>query len=464
MKHRAVVPPLGRRGRDVRHGSRAPTARIRPGGSGTRDRRVRPRHRVQVPPPVPRPHRHQRRDRVSASSRVADRDTDTDGRGLRITRRRETVDRGLDPQERGRASTGSSETRATASNGGTMVLLGRGPYRRPTPSSAPSIWRSTDGRHWERDAPDLDRPSDSMPSQPGGRASSPSAANGHAGGRVDIRTDGATLARQSVDERPRPRVDAVDRRHQERDLVAFGGRVGHRFPCHLDLTRWHRVARRRRMRPASGSRAASRPLRPWTDGHSRSSGPGDYLAGRIEVWATTGRAEWEQVATLPGGDGSRSLRAAGGPLGWVALGTRRIPRRPWRGTPRTGCMGEGRERAPDVSTSILGVDAGFIATGAVGSLADETCGDQRAYHGHTWTSADGRTWQHMAISKDFEWASISALLVVGRNLVGIGGSYPGVRATSRLVRPDAVDSSRSHRPASSPNSSDRPSTPQTCGG
>ena len=36
-----------------------------------------------------------------------------------------------------------------------------------------------------------------------------------------------------------------------------------------------------------------------------------------------------------------------------------------------------------------------MATGAVGSLRDETCGDQRDYHGQTWTSGDGRTWQHM---------------------------------------------------------------------
>ena len=44
---------------------------------------------------------------------------------------------------------GLTEIRATASAGGTTVLLGRGPY--DTDSQQRSmIWRSTDGRHWER--------------------------------------------------------------------------------------------------------------------------------------------------------------------------------------------------------------------------------------------------------------------------------------------------------------------------
>jgi hypothetical protein len=71
----------------------------------------------------------------------------------------------------------------------------------------------------------------------------------------------------------------------------------------------------------------------------------------------------------------------------------------------------------------------------------------------------------MATSKDFEWASVSELLVVGRNLVGIGGSYPGeqgqhfstsfvpTRWTAPLARVSLVD-----------DASDRPSKPKGCGG
>ena len=188
-------------------------------------------------------------------------------------------------------------------------------------------------------------------------------------------------------------------------------------------------------------------------------GPGDL--GRVDVWATTGRAGWERVATLPGGDRYAVYRAAGGPLGWVALGATDSDTTHVAWYSEDGRHWEKAATGPDVSTSIIGVDAGFVATGSVGSLHDETCGDQRDFHGHTWASADGRTWQRMAVSKDFEWASVSELMVVGRNL-GIGGSYPGehfsdlfvpTRWTAPLPRISLAD-----------DSSDRPSKPQGCGG
>lgn len=350
---------------------------------------------------------------------------------------------------------GLTDLRATASVGTTTVLLGRGPYVDDAQRSI--IWRSTDGRHWERT---LRTSTDQRISAitAGGPGFVAVGANGTQAA-VWTSKDGVTW---------RPVVDSAFERGWMQSivatrsgLVAFGGRSdtdSRVIWTSPDGIAWLAATNESGLRVARGVEAVAA----WDGRALAFVGPGDTL-GRVEVWATTGRAEWEQVATLPGGDRFTVYRAAGGPRGWVALGATdsATPYVAWYSD--DGRHWEEAETAPDVYTSIIGVDAGFIATGAVGSLGGETCGDQRDHHGHTWTSADGRTWQRMAVRKDFEWASVSQLMVVGRNLVGIGGSYPGpehffdsfvpTRWTAPLPRTSLAD-----------DASDRPSKPQTCGG
>jgi len=352
---------------------------------------------------------------------------------------------------------GLTETRATASNGGTVVLLGHGPHDSDAQQRS-MIWRSTDGRHWERTLrTSTDQRINAITA--GGPGFVAVGSNGTQAA-VWTSKDGVTW---------RPVVDSAFERGRMQSIVAtkgglvvFGGRSdtdSRVIWTSPDGIEWLAATNESGLRVARGVEAVAA----WNGQALAFVAPGDTL-GRVEVWATTGRAEWERVATLPGGDRFTVYRAAGGPLGWVALGATdsATPYVAWH-------SGDGRhwEKAatgPDVWTSVIGVDAGFIATGSVGSLGDETCGDQRDFHGHTWTSADGRTWQRMAVSTDFEWASVSELMVVGRNLVGIGGSYPG--STEHFS--DSFVPTRWTAPLPSTGlvaeNSDRPSKPQGCGG
>jgi hypothetical protein len=351
---------------------------------------------------------------------------------------------------------GLSEIRAVASDGATTVLLGRGPYDTDAQQRS-MIWRSTDGRHWERTL----RTSTDLRLNAIAAGGPGFVAVGANGTQAAVWTSRDGLRwREVVD-------DALDRGSMRQlvatksGLVAFGSRLdtdSRMIWTSPDGVEWLAATNESGLRVARGVEAVAA----WDGQALAFVGPGDAF-GRVEVWATTGRADWEQVATLPGDDRFTVYRATGGPRGWVALGATdsATPYIAWHSA--DGRNWEKAATGPDVSASLIGVDAGFIATGAVGSLGGETCGDQRDYHGHTWTSADGRTWQRMAVSNDFEWASVSELLVVGRNLVGIGGSYPGprhyydslvpTRWTAPLPRISLAD-----------DSSDRPSKPQTCGG
>jgi hypothetical protein len=93
-------------------------------------------------------------------------------------------------------------------------------------------------------------------------------------------------------------------------------------------------------------------------------------------------------------------------------------------------------------------------------LPGETCGDQRPFAGHTWTSADGRVWERMPVTKEFSGAMVTHLMVVDRTLVGYGqrlgdnGSetMPVARWTDAL--PELT------KPA---DASDKPSAPEGCG-
>ena len=172
----------------------------------------------------------------------------------------------------------------------------------------------------------------------------------------------------------------------------------------------------------------------------------------LATWETTGRAEWTRTGTIR--DAVTVEDVGGGARGWVALS----PNDAW--TSRDGRKWGKAVSGPDVASDVIGDDAGFVAVGWVGSLPGETCGDQRPFAGHTWTSADGRTWQRMAISKEFEAAMVTRLMVVDRTLVGYGarlGRNPEAMAVGRWTA-TLPDVSRSA------DVTDEASVMESCGG
>jgi hypothetical protein len=182
-------------------------------------------------------------------------------------------------------------------------------------------------------------------------------------------------------------------------------------------------------------------------------GPGESGSGPVDVWSADGLGDWRKLATLPKAE--EVFLATGGELGWVAIGDGKA----WYSD--DGDEWHGPVVGPDVSEAAAGDRAGFVVTGHVGSYGDETCGDQRPFHGFTWTSADGRTWQRMRPTKEFESAVIGALFVHDRSLIGIGGrlgaerlsdSFRAARWTSPL--PDA---------ANDDEAPDEPSKHEGCG-
>lgn len=173
----------------------------------------------------------------------------------------------------------------------------------------------------------------------------------------------------------------------------------------------------------------------------------------LAVWETTGRAEWTRTGIIR--DAVTVERVAGGARGWVALST---PDQAW--SSRDGRTWGKAVSGPDVASDVIVDDAGFVAVGWVGSLPGETCGDQRPFAGHTWTSADGRTWQRMPVSQEFKAAMVTRLLVVERTLVGYGARLGGDAEAMAVGRWTATlpDVSRSA------DVSDKPSVPKSCGG
>ncbi len=172
----------------------------------------------------------------------------------------------------------------------------------------------------------------------------------------------------------------------------------------------------------------------------------------LAIWETTGRAEWTRTGVLR--DAVTVDRVAGGARGWVALS----PNDAW--TSRDGREWGKAVAGPDVASDVIVDDAGFVAVGWVGSLPGETCGDQRPFAGHTWTSADGRAWQQMPVSKEFEAAMVTRLMVVDRTLVGYGARLGGDAEAMAVARWTATlpDASKSA------DVSDKASVLETCGG
>jgi hypothetical protein len=132
----------------------------------------------------------------------------------------------------------------------------------------------------------------------------------------------------------------------------------------------------------------------------------------LGIWETTGRAEWTRTGTLKGA--TSMARVAGGARGWVALDGQRA----W--TSPDGRTWSKAVPGPDVTADVVVDPSGFIAVGFVGSLPGDTCGDQRPFAGHTWTSSDGRVWKRMPVRKEFKTAMVTRLLVVDRTLIGFG--------------------------------------------
>jgi hypothetical protein len=351
--------------------------------------------------------------------------------------------------------TGLAEIRASVSGHGALLLVGTfGPNEDgPGPST---IWRSTNGRDWD---PVLEPPI--------GQRLFGITAGGP--GFVAVGTDDRQAIvwtsrdgvrwRQAID-------DSFDRGSMQSIVATRSGLVafGHRWDTDSrviwtspDGIQWLAATNETGLRVARGLEAVAS-----MDGRAIAFvGAEPDSSGPVEVWGTTGRADWQRLAKLQGAD-VVVYTAAAGPRGWVALGSSDpdLPDAAWFS--EDGTTWEPATTGPDVRSAVIGVVAGFVATGSRGSLRDETCGDPADYHGHTWTSSDGRAWQRMPPSADFEWASINTLQVVGSNLVGIGGRYPREHLSSSFVptrwtAPLPTDS----RPDGPP---DRASEPHGCGG
>ena len=183
------------------------------------------------------------------------------------------------------------------------------------------------------------------------------------------------------------------------------------------------------------------------------AGQDDDVDGPVGVWSTDEPHHWRKVATLPK---AGFVNVASG-----AAGGRIVDRDGTAWFSEDGQDWHGPVSGPDVFDAMIGDPAGFVVTGHVGSYGDETCGDQRPFHGDTWASADGRTWQRMRRTVEFDTAVIGALFVRDRTLIGIGGrlgperisdAFRAARWTARL--PTVAEGT----------SSDRPSAFQGCGG
>jgi hypothetical protein len=147
------------------------------------------------------------------------------------------------------------------------------------------------------------------------------------------------------------------------------------------------------------------------------------LGDRVEVWETSGRAEWRRVATLvdPGGISA----AAHGPRGWIALGEATwtsVDGRSWTERPQAP--------GPAVATT----DVGFISASSTytggGGCAEPW---PNFAEGRTWTSLDGRAWQMMRADPQFDTAAIFEFVVRGRSLYGFGGLFVEGEGVVRLA-------------------------------
>lgn len=171
------------------------------------------------------------------------------------------------------------------------------------------------------------------------------------------------------------------------------------------------------------------------------------------IWETTGRAEWTRTGALQ--EVAAIDRVAGGARGWVALGDNHA----W--TSADGQTWGKGVPGPDVDQDVIVDDAGYVAVGYVGSLPGETCGDQRPFAGHTWTSSDGTTWELMPVTSEFKAAMVTNLVVVDRTLHGYGQRIEGDGSGDGLPVAAWTDTLPALTAPSA--ASDKASVPKYCG-
>lgn len=171
------------------------------------------------------------------------------------------------------------------------------------------------------------------------------------------------------------------------------------------------------------------------------------------IWETTGRAEWTRTGALT--DVASPSLVTGGARGWVALGSNLA----W--TSSDGRSWSSGVPGPDVAADAIVDEAGFVAVGWVGSLPGETCGDQRPFAGHTWSSADGQAWEQMPVTDEFEAAMVTRVLLVDRTLVGYGGRIGSAGGDDMRVGRWTAPLPDDSRPA---DASDEGSVSVGCGG
>jgi hypothetical protein len=182
----------------------------------------------------------------------------------------------------------------------------------------------------------------------------------------------------------------------------------------------------------------------------------------IEVWRTSGRADWARVGELPGSEGGDLFQAAQGPRGWVATGTTGSGgMAAW--TSADGIAWDVSPTAAGRVTSLLADRAGFVAVGARSTSTGclEMPGE---FVGQTWASSDGRVWREIRSEKEWVGEGISQLLQRAQTVIGVGLSYETMFSAPDGVVWTATMPTTSLEAGPLPVSTPRPSPTQGCGG
>ena len=151
---------------------------------------------------------------------------------------------------------------------------------------------------------------------------------------------------------------------------------------------------------------------------------GDDLDGgvrvrRIEVWGSDHGLEWDRLGSLPGSARGSVQQTSYGNGHWLVLGTGRK----WREHSWTSADGVTWQRITRKHvtgvTALAGYALGFVATGAYGDAPGDTCGTGAPYIGRTWVSEDGVAWTEVSRSRG---VAMLALAPLDGRLYGLGNS------------------------------------------
>ena len=365
------------------------------------------------------------------------------------------------------------EMSASATLGGRFVVVGRrdavdsdGAQRR-----FPAIWFSDDGLRWQQaDVEDDDIEGVEVRDVTVGGPGLVAVGDEHASATVRAvvwsSTDGSRWVRVR-DEGFSPgrmwHVGATDQ-----GIVAFGddclciyGQGRHVIWTSADGRDWLRATNETGLEVAKGVRtlvAADGGLTAFV--HDEDSA--QAATRRIEVWRTSGRAEWARVGELPGSEGGDLFQAAQGPRGWVATGTTGSGgTAAW--TSADGIAWDVSPTGPGAVTSLLEDRAGFVAVGARSTSTGCTSLDSE-FVGQTWTSSDGRVWREIRSEEEWVGEGISQLLQRGQTVIGVGLSYATPNGAPVGVVWTATMPTTSLDAGAVPVPTPRPSPAQGCGG